>query len=233
MDSNELMDLIRQSVPVQTIFWSILQDLPTDFPEKYKATIREMHDALRFIHNHINVEDARNFRRHIAENLIINDKSTGFWEALNFVWLMAKNTSISQPKLAGLRSGIKRRERQITILEELVEPLYYACEKLKAKSSSENAEKKEKKRNDADQKKQILAETVEKYDATIAEVSKKYTKWKNKEQFFEYYLDQFLKQLASLPREMNPYPDLVKRRKPRDAKSKARSRAGALRYHKK
>ena len=143
---------------------------------------------------------------------------------------MAKNTSISQPKLAGLKSGIKRRERQITILEELVEPLYYACEKLKAKSSSENAEKK---RNDADLKKIILAETVEKYEATIAEVSKKYTKWKNKEQFFEYYLNQFLKQLASLPREKNPYPCLVKKRKPRDAKSKLRSRAGALRYHKK
>lgn len=230
MDSNELRNLIRQSVPVQTIFWSILQDLPTDFPEKYKATIREMHDALRFIHNHINVEDARIFRRHIAGNLIIDDKSTGFWEAINFVWLMAKNTSISQPKLAGLKSGIKRRERQITILEELVEPLHYACEKLKANSFPEN---KEKKRNDADQKMQILGETVEKYDATIAEVSKKYTKWKNKEQFFEYYLNQFLKRLASLPREMNPYPDLVKRRKPRDAKSKARSRAGALRYHKK
>ena len=226
MDSNELMDLIRQSVPIQTIFWSILQDLPTDFPEKYKTTICEMHEALRFIHNHIDVEEARIFRRHIAENLIIDDKSTGFWESINFVWLMAKSTSANQPKLAGIRSGIKRKERQITILEELVEPLYYACEKLKANSFPEN---KEKKRNDADQKIQILEETVEKYDATIAEVSKKYTKWKNKVQFFEYYLDQFLKQLASLPREMNPYPDLVKRRKPRDAKSKARSRAGALR----
>ena len=212
----KFIDLLNRHTTPEMVFFNIinkLDNLPADFPQKNKKTLYEMYDALKFSRGKINVDDIRKFNACVSENFVMDDKSAVFWEAINFVWLIAQNAVANRPKFAGIKSGITRKNKQWDILTELSDPLEYACKEL---LKAENKQKQE-----------IISDVVEQFDNEISAVKQKYKCKQDKYQFFEYYLKVLTNSKEFAMAENNPFKNIVKRRSPRSPESKERSKLGA------
>ena len=216
-ESNIFLDWLKKSFTHQDIFFNIFNDLPSDFPEEYKEMLNEMCDALAQIPKEFSVEKTRQLR--FCAKIANEKKDENFWIILNFVWQLAKKSSTQKKQLAGHKSGNTRKSKKIEIIEKLSIPLEYAL------SQIPNC-----RRGD---KQVIIQDTLEKYQDTISDVMKNYTKREDESKFFEYYLNQTIELLDSLQKEKSPYQNLIQRRTPRSAASKERSRYGALKRKKK